>query len=88
MGGVAGARVRADAVRVSGCPKRGRKRRKCRRPRTLTAREVAPGVFEIVARGLKPARYRFAATAVDAAGNAQARATVVSLTVRKTKAGA
>ena len=88
LGGVAGARVRANAVRVSGCPKRGRTGRKCRRPRTLSAREVAPGVFEIVARGLEPARYRFSATAVDAAGNAQARAAVVTLTVRKTKAGA
>ena len=87
LGGVAGARVRARAVRVSGCPK-GRKGRKCRRPKILTAREVAPGVFDIVARGLVPARYRFSATAVDAAGNAQARAAVVTLTVRKTKAGA
>jgi hypothetical protein len=87
LGGVAGARVRASAVRVSGCA-RGRKGRKCRRPRTLNAREVAPGVFEIVARGLEPARYRFSATAVDAAGNTQARAAVVTLTVRKPKASA
>ena len=80
------ARARQGRPR-EGCA-RGRKGRKCRRPKTLPAREVAPGVFEIVARGLKPARYRFSATAVDAAGNAQAQAAVVTLTVRKTKAGA
>jgi trypsin len=81
-GGLAGARVRAAVARISGCP-RGRRGRRCRRPRSLRAARQAQGIFKIVARRLAPARYRFTARAVDAAGNVQGRPTVVVLRVRR-----
>jgi Trypsin len=81
-GGLAGTRVRATVTRISGC-RRGRRGRRCRRPRSLRAVRQAPGIFAIVARRLAPARYRFTARAVDAAGNVQGRPTVVVLRVRR-----
>jgi hypothetical protein len=81
-GGLAGTRVRASVARISGC-RRGRRGRRCRRPRSLRASQQAPGIFEIVARRLAPARYRFTARAIDAAGNVQGRPTVVVLRVRR-----
>jgi Trypsin len=80
-GGTGGARVRASISRLTGCP-RGRRGRRCRRARAIRARQVASGVFRIVARNLKPGRYRFTAVATDAAGNRGATTRVV-LRVRR-----
>jgi hypothetical protein len=52
-----------------------------RRVRTARAVERATGRFEIRTARLRPGRYRFTAVVTDAAGNRQARATVVTLTV-------
>jgi secreted trypsin-like serine protease len=80
-GGLSGMRVRASVRRLN-CP-RGRRGRRCRRVRSLRARQIAPGVFQIVARGLPRGRYRFTASAIDAAGNRQRRPTVVVLRKRR-----
>jgi secreted trypsin-like serine protease len=80
-GGVAGMRVAATVIRLN-CP-RGRRGRRCRRPRTLRARRVGAGIFRITARGLKPGRYLFGALAVDASGNSQSNPTITRLRVKR-----
>jgi trypsin len=80
-GGVRGMRMRSSVARLN-CP-RGRRGRRCRRPRSIRARHVSPGVFRVTAGGLKPGRYRFTVLAIDAAGNRQRRPTVVVLRVKR-----
>ncbi|HEV2812516.1 MAG TPA: Ig-like domain-containing protein, partial [Solirubrobacteraceae bacterium] len=72
LGGVDGARVRVTMRRL------GRFR-----TRTLRAVEQAAGRFEVRTARLRPGRYRFTAVVTDAAGNRQARATVVTLRVAR-----
>jgi hypothetical protein len=72
LGGVDGARVRVTLRRV-GAP----------RARTLAAVRRAAGRYEIRTARLRPGRYRFTAVVTDAAGNRQARATVVTLRVAR-----
>jgi secreted trypsin-like serine protease len=80
-GGVRGMRMRSSVARLN-CP-RGRRGRRCRRPRSIRARQVSPGFFRVMAGGLKPGRYRFTVVAIDAAGNRQRRPTVVVLRVKR-----
>jgi hypothetical protein len=67
--------------RLTGC-RAGRAGTACRRAQRLTARRLAPGVFRVRTGRLAPARYRFTATAVDAAGS-RSRAVSVVLSVRR-----
>ncbi|HEX8083615.1 MAG TPA: serine protease [Solirubrobacteraceae bacterium] len=73
LGGVDGARVRVTMRRLS--------RRS--RARTLTAVRRAAGRFDVSTPRLRSGRYRFTAVVTDAAGNRQARATVVTLRVAR-----
>ena len=79
-GGLAGMRVSASVQRLN-CP-RGSRGRRCRRARSLRARQLSSGVFQITARNLKPGRYRFRAVAIDA-GGLRSNAAAVALTVRR-----
>ena len=73
LGGVDRARARVTLTRLAPTG----------RARTLRAVELAPGRFAVRTGRLRPGRYRFAAFVTDAAGNRQARATVVTLRVAR-----
>ena len=68
--------------RLTGCPKKGKRGKACRRARELTATKVGDGLFEVATTKLKPATYRFTVKARDAAGNVS-QAVAVTLVVRR-----
>jgi hypothetical protein len=72
LGGVAGATVRVTRRRLGGFA-----------PRTLRAVRRAAGRYVIRTPRLRPGRYTFSAVVTDAAGNRQARATRVTLRIRR-----
>jgi trypsin len=67
--------------RISGC-KKGRRGASCRKTRTLTAKRVGEGIFQVRTARLAPAKYRFTVTTIDASGN-QGKAVAAVLTVRR-----
>ncbi len=62
--------------------KKGRKRCKTPRAKTLSGARTAPDRFTIKTGRLKAGRYKLSVSARDAAGNVQFPATVISLSVR------
>ncbi|HEY3019925.1 MAG TPA: hypothetical protein VGJ32_07010, partial [Solirubrobacteraceae bacterium] len=75
-----GVHVHATLTRLTGCA-RGARGKRCRRPRTVRAHALGSGRYQLTTRALGPARYRFTAVVVDAAGNRQLRPTSVVLRV-------
>jgi trypsin len=77
------ARVRATVTQLTGCPKgRGKKARACRKPRSATVKAAGTGLFTVRTPKMRKGRVRIAVRATDGAGNQQAKAATVTLTVR------
>ncbi len=84
---LARARVRATVTQLSGCPRAGRttkskaRAKACKRPRTVNAKRSSTGLYTLKTAKLRKGRVRISVRATDAAGNAQLKATSVTLTV-------
>ncbi|HEY4276637.1 MAG TPA: hypothetical protein VGM91_00380 [Conexibacter sp.] len=75
-------RASATVTRLSCCP-RGRRGARCRAPRALTAKHGDSGSFSVRSPRLAGARYRFAVTVIDAAGNRSRAAVAVVATAAR-----
>jgi secreted trypsin-like serine protease len=87
--GLGAVRVKARSVERVRCSRRARRRGKrvCTHTRTRSAKVTRLGgtVFTAVLRHVRPGRHTFSITATDAVGNAQAKPTRVTRTLRKRK---